>query len=288
MSDPRLDAHLHLWDPAGRPHVWLRNLPTLDRRFGIEDFAAASASAGVRAGIVVQAIADTQETCELLAIAARSDAVAGVVGWLELERDDVGAEIAALRAAPGGEYLVGIRHLVQSEPDADWLTRKAVARGLAAVAAADLVYELLVKPRQLPAAIRAAAEHPTLRFVLDHGGKPMIAEGSVQPWATLIAELAGHANVACKISGLVTEAGPNWSDATLAPYVAHLCACFGPRRLMFGSDWPVCTLAASYAEVVAVARSTLAKVLDADELARIFSANARAYYRLDRLPAAVP
>lgn len=276
----RLDAHFHLWDPRTQAHDWLRQLPALDRRFGIDDFEAAAARTGVRQGVLVQAIATAQETHDLLAIAAESDAVAGVVGWVELERDDVAAQIAELRAARGGERLVGLRHLVQSEPDPRWLARDAVGRGLAAIADADLVYDILVRPAQLEAAIRAVAEHPRLRFVLDHAGKPMIAEGSLEPWASQVAELATHENVACKVSGLVTEAASGWRSATFAPYVKHLCTCFGARRLMFGSDWPVCTLVASYERVFDIARSTLADALGRAELEAVFSANARTHYRL--------
>jgi L-fuconolactonase len=156
-----------------------------------------------------------------------------------------------------------------------------VRRGLRAAGAAGLAYDLLVRPGQLPAALAVTGDLADVRFVLDHGAKPAIASGSREPWASLIAGLAARPNVSCKVSGLVTEAGPGWRPAQIAPYIDHLLDCFGPGRLMFGSDWPVCTLAASYAEVVAVARKALAGRLSPGELAAVFAGNAVTAYGLE-------
>jgi L-fuconolactonase len=208
--------------------------------------------------------------------------VAGVVGWADLTSPAVADEIGRLRAGPGGDLLVGIRHLVQDEPDPDWLGRPDVRRGLRAVCAAGLTYDLLVRPGQLPAALAVTGALGNVRFVLDHGAKPEIAHRRLEPWASLIRALAARPNVICKVSGLVTEAGPGWRRDQIAPYVDHLLDCFGPTRLLFGSDWPVCTLAASYAEVVAVARDALALRLGPAELRAVFAANAVSAYGLPR------
>jgi L-fuconolactonase len=181
---------------------------------------------------------------------------------------------------PGGGRLVGIRHLVQDEPDPCWLDRCDVRRGLHAVGAAGLPFDLLVRPAQLAAAVRVASDLADVRFVLDHGAKPDIASGCIEPWSSLVAELARRPNVTCKLSGLVTEAAPGWTAAQITPYADRLVECFGPGRLMFGSDWPVCTLAASYREVLALARDMLGSHLSRAELDAVFAGNARTVYGL--------
>jgi len=275
-----VDAHHHVWDPAAARHAWLEGMPALNRRFDLADFQRASAPEGVTASVLVQVLASAAETEEFLALAATSDLVAGVVGWTDLNSPAVADEIARLRAGPGGDLLAGIRHLVQDEPDPGWLGRPGVRRGLQAVGAAGLAYDLLVRPGQLPAALAVTRALDGVRFVLDHGGKPEIASGRLEPWTTLISDLAARPNVVCKVSGLVTEAGPGWTAAQIAPCIDHLLDCFGPGRLMFGSDWPVCTLAASYGEVVAVARDTLASMLGPAERHAVFFTNAITAYRL--------
>ena len=276
-----VDAHHHIWDPAARRHAWLDGLPALNRAFGLADFERASEPEGVTASILVQVLASTAETEEFLALAAGPGPVAGVVGWTDLTSPAVGDEIARLRALPGGDRLAGVRHLVQDEPDPGWLRRPEVRRGIRAAGAAGLAYDLLVRPHQLPAALAVTGELADIRFVLDHGAKPPIASGALEPWATQIRELAARPNVSCKVSGLVTEAGPDWRPARIVPYIDRLVERFGPGRLMFGSDWPVCTLAAGYAEVATLARDALAARLGPDELDAVFRANAISVYRLD-------
>jgi L-fuconolactonase len=156
-----------------------------------------------------------------------------------------------------------------------------VRRGLGAVGAAGLTYDLLVRPAQLPAALAVTGDLGDVRFVLDHGAKPDIASGGLEPWASLIGDLAARPNVYCKVSGLVTEAGPDWRPAQIAPYVDHLLDCFGPGRLIFGSDWPVCTLAAGYGEVLALVRDTLGSRLGPAQIDAVFAANAVAAYQLE-------
>jgi L-fucono-1,5-lactonase len=279
-----IDAHHHVWDPATRDHAWLAGLSSLRRRFALTDYAEAAAPLGVAASVLVQVLADVTETEEFLALAGQQPEgpgtipVAGVVGWVDLTGPDVGTEIARLRELPGGDRLAGIRHLVQDEPDPGWLDRPGIRRGLRAVGDAGLVYDLLARPPQLPAALRVTADLDEVSFVLDHGAKPPIAGGALQPWAGQIAALAARPNVACKFSGLVTEAAPDWRAEHIAPYAGVLLDSFGPERLIFGSDWPVCTLRASYAEVMGLARELLAGQLSPAELDAVLGGNAaRAY-----------
>jgi L-fuconolactonase len=235
--------------------------------------------AGIDATVLVQTITVAAETPELLAIASASARIAGVVGWLDLEAPDVTDTLAALRGLPGGERLVGIRHQVQGEPDPGWLDRPSVRRGLSAVAAAGLTYDLLVTPDQLPAAIRAARDIPGLPFVLDHGGKPQIARHQLEPWGSHIASLGALPNVAVKLSGLATEASNEWTVGELQPYVDTLIDAFGASRILFGSDWPVSLLAASYSETIGAAEQLL-NGISADERDAVFGSNALTWYRL--------
>jgi len=276
-----IDAHHHVWDPARRRHAWLDGFPALNRRFGLDDYGREAAAAGITASVLIQVLADAAETAAFLAMVDKSDLVHGVVGWTDLTSPAAADEIARLRALPGGSLLVGIRHLVPDEPDPDWLRRADVRRGLRAVGDAGLAYDLLVRPGHLPAALEVTGDLADVRFVLDHGAKPAIAAGNREPWASLISDLAARPNVLCKVSGLVTEAGPGWRPAHIAPYIDHLLDCFGPGRLMFGSDWPVCTLAASYAEVLDLARGALSSRLGPDELAAVFAGNTITFYGLD-------
>jgi L-fuconolactonase len=248
---------------------------------GVEDLRAAAVRLGVTATVAVQAAATEDETTDLLAQAQASGGlVAAVVGWVDLTAPDVDERIAALRERPGGERLRGVRHPVQDEPDPDWLLRVDVCRGLRAVAAAGLTYDLLILPHQLAAARRLAQRLPELALVLDHGAKPPIADAGWEPWSSNLAELAVLGHVHCKLSGLVTEAvWDGWRASDIEPYAARLLEAFGPERLMFGSDWPVCTLAATYAEVLEVARGALAGLTPA-EVEAVLSGTARRFYGL--------
>ena len=283
MSTLRVDAHHHLWDPGRRAYPWMdESVAAIRRPFGVADLDAAAGPEGFEATIAVQAVSSLEETEELLDVAATSGRVAGVVGWVDLADPEVGATLAALRDRPGGRALVGVRHQVHDEPDPDWLLRARVLDGLAAVAAGGLVYDLLVRERELPAARVVAERLPELTLVVDHLAKPRIREGATEPWAGDLAALARHPNVACKVSGLVTEADwTAWTPAQLVPYVAHAAEVFGPERLLFGSDWPVCLLAAGYAEVVAAATEALDRAgLGPAEREAVLGANARRLYRL--------
>ncbi|MER6536992.1 amidohydrolase family protein [Streptomyces sp. 900105755] len=248
-----IDAHHHVWDLSVRDQDWITGpgLRPLRRNFTVEDLAPEAAAAGVTRTVLVQTITVPEETPEFLALADAHDLVAGVVGWTDLTRPDVSDTLARLRELPGGPYLKGIRHQVQGEPDPEWLLRPDVARGLAALADAGLVYDLVVQAHQLPAAVKAAESHPDLTFVLDHLGKPPIASGALEPWAGAVRALAARPNTVCKLSGMVTEADhASWTVDDLRPYAETVLDAFGPDRLMFGSDWPVCVLAGTYGEVL--------------------------------------
>ncbi|MCQ4212100.1 amidohydrolase family protein [Streptomyces longispororuber] len=271
-----VDAHHHVWDLSVRDQDWITGpeLAPIRRDFTLDDLAPEARAAGVTATVLVQTVTVAEETPEFLALAGRSNLVAGVVGWTDLTAPGVADELDRLRALPGGEHLVGIRHQVQGEADPEWLLRPDVRRGLAAVARQDLVYDLVVLPHQLPACVQAARNHPELTFVLDHLGKPPIASGALEPWRTDVRALAALPNTACKLSGLVTEADwKRWTVDDLRPYADTVLAAFGPERVLFGSDWPVCTLAASYEQVLDSAR---ALVGGADE--DVFAGTARRVY----------
>jgi L-fuconolactonase len=277
-----VDAHHHVWDLSVRDQDWITGpeLRPLRRDFGVADLAPQARAAGVDRTVLVQTITVPEETPEFLALAEQGELIAGVVGWTDLTRPDVADELARLRGLPGGRHLKGIRHQVQGEPDPEWLLRPDVRDGLAAVAEAGLVYDLVVLPHQLPACVRAAAGHPGLTFVLDHLGKPPIATGTLRPWATAVRALAALPNTVCKLSGMVTEADhAKWTVDGLRPYADTVLDAFGPGRLMFGSDWPVCTLAASYGQVVDVAEE-LSGGLGAEERAEVFGGTATRVYRL--------
>jgi L-fucono-1,5-lactonase len=280
-ASPIIDAHHHFWDPAEADYPWLTDeLAAIRRRFGPEDLEPLLAAAGVEKTILVQTRSSVAETAALLATAGRTPFIAGVVGWVDLLDPAAADALALLREGIGGEKLIGIRHQVHDEPDPDWLRRTDARRGIAAVGAAGLAYDLLVRSRELPAALDAARALPDVRFVIDHLAKPPIRDRKLQPWAELIRPFGDLGNAWCKVSGLVTEADwGTWRAEDLEPFVDHALDVFGPDRLLFGSDWPVCLLAATYGEVLDAARATLAG-LSSEERAAVFGGNAVAVYRL--------
>ncbi len=284
MSTPPavIDAHHHFWDPAAAHYPWITGAyEPLRRAYGPPDLAPLLEAAGVTGTIVVQARQDLAETTSLVQTAAATDWIVGVVGWVDLTDPDVAETIAGIRRGAHGRRLVGVRHLVHDEPDPDWLLRDDIMAGLAAVAEAGLVYDLLVRTRELPAATEVARRLPHLRFVLDHLAKPPIAAHRMEPWASAIAEIAAQGNVTAKVSGLVTEADwSSWTAADLEPFIETAARLFGPERLMFGSDWPVSTLAAGYAEVLEVTGDILSAVLG-DDAAWVLGPCAAATYRIE-------
>jgi len=242
----RVDSHVHVWDLAARDQPWTASLDPLRRSFSLSDLAPSLEAYGIDGVVLVQTVCVAEETPELLTLAARDARVAGVVGWVDLRRPGVAEQLAALRAAPGGERLVGIRHQVQDEEDPRWLCRSDVRRGLRAVADARLVYELVVRPPQLEGVLETVAALPQLRFVLDHGAKPDLSVRPAARWRSQMSALGSHPNAVAKLSGLTSAAPPRWTVSSLRPFAETLIEAFGPQRLMFGSDWPVCLLGGGY------------------------------------------
>ena len=269
-----VDAHHHFWDPALHQYPWMGDeLAAIRRPFGPADLRPLLAGNRVERTVLVQTISSLDETREFLDIAAATDFVDGVVGWVDLTSPDVAATIASFN----NDLLVGIRHQVHDEPDPQWLLRDEVQRGIAAVGAAGLVYDLLVRTRELPAALETVRRNPDTSFVIDHCAKPRIAGGSWDAeWEQALAPLGDEDNVVCKLSGLVTEADWNaWTPEQLEPYVKRVVGWFGPRRCMFGSDWPVCLLAAGYDRVL----HTMQEIVGRDEW--IFGLTACRIYGLE-------
>ncbi len=279
----RIDAHHHFWDTSApdRDYYWMTDdLAAIRGRYGPEDLRPLLQQQGIDRTVLVQTIPSVAETREFLATARGGDLVAGVVGWVDLRDPAVSDTIAELRAGPGGDRLVAIRHQVHDEADPEWLLAPEVQRGLAAVAAAGLAYDILVRSRELPAALETVRAFPDSRFVVDHIAKPDIKAAEVEPWASRMQPLAAYPNVSVKLSGMITEADwAAWRPDDLVPYVRRLLDWFGPSRLMFGSDWPVCTLAGSYAQVVGAVRLALGD-LSGQDLERIFGGTAVEAYRL--------
>ncbi len=272
-----VDAHHHFWDPRRRDYPWMGDeLSPIRRPFAPDDLRPELVQNNVDRTVLVQTVSSLDETREFLETASQTDFVAGVVGWVDLTDPSVAELIANLRSAKGGDRLVGIRHQVHDEPDASWLLRDDVQRGIAAVGAAGLVYDVLVRTRELPAALATVRAHPEMRFVIDHAAKPRVAGGAWDiAWEKALAPLADEPNVSCKLSGLVTEADwKTWTREQLRPYLERVLDWFGPGRCMFGSDWPVCLLAADYAEVVA----TMREIIGDDE--DVFGSTATRVYGL--------
>jgi L-fuconolactonase len=233
-----IDSHQHYWDPAAADYPWMTDeVAPLRRRFGPGDLEPLLRAHGIAGTVVVQARHDLDETRDLLALAKETPSLLGVVGWLDLT-GDIARQLGELDGP-----LVGVRHQVHDEADPEWLLRDDVQRGLAAISAAGLAYDLLVRARELRAAVETARRHPDLRFVLDHAGKAPASGRDM--WARGVSALAELPNVTCKLSGLFTEADP---DAT----VQRALDWFGPERCMFGSDWPVCLLASEYGDAIAI------------------------------------
>lgn len=281
-----VDAHHHLWDLDQRAQPWLDEpvLAPIRRSFTPADLAADAtrtiAGHRITATVVVQCLPSGPETEELLALAEREPLIGAVVGWADLTDPAIGDTLDALLAGPGGPYLRSLRHLVQGESDPGWLQRPDVRRGLRAVLARDLAYDVLVRDRQLPSAVRLAEDHPDLPLVLDHAGKPPVADGELGEWEKQIRRLAARPQVTCKVSGLVTEADwTAWTTGDISPVWEVLLSAFGPERLMFGSDWPLSRLAGGWERWAATVEELLQDCSDS-ERAAVLAGTATRFYRL--------
>ena len=274
----RIDAHQHFWrfDPVR--NRWITpDMAVLRRDFLPDDAAPLLAAAEIDGVVAVQADQSVAETDFLLALAAQQSFIRGVVGWINLRAPDLSEQLARWRGNP---LLKGFRHIAQGEPD-DFLVRNDVVAGIAELGRQGFSYDILIYPRQLAAAEQLVARCPGVRFVLDHCAKPPIASGDISEWRRGIRRLARHENIACKLSGLVTEASwTGWTAIELTASLDTAAEAFGPGRLMFGSDWPVCLLAADYTGVVSVV-DDWAERLTASEQASIFGGTAMSAYHLE-------
>jgi L-fuconolactonase len=270
-----IDAHQHIWRLDRGDYGWLDAAPpSLKRDFGPGDLAPILDRHGIELTILVQAAPTLAESLFLLDVAAKTPWVAGVVGWADFARPEATQTIASLADDP---LLVGLRPMVQDLEDDDWLLRLDLAAAFRALVEHRLVFDALLFPRHLSRLLVVLDRHPDLSVVVDHGAKPFIREGRLDPWRADMAAIAARANTLCKLSGLVTEAADDWSTCDLKPYVDHLLAVFGARRLIWGSDWPVVNLAGGFDRWREASLALIADLSDA-ERAAILGDNAAHVY----------
>jgi L-fuconolactonase len=274
----RLDAHQHFWRYDAAEYGWIdESMRGLKRDCLPAEAQLEMARAGIEACVAVQARQTLEETRWLLELAAAHPFIAGVVGWIDLQADDVASQLEPFAREP---KLVGLRHIVQSEADDRFLLRPAFCRGMSLLGDLDLAYDILIYPRHLDVAAEFVSRFRRQRFVIDHLAKPEIRSGEIRRWEQGIRRLAESPHVFCKLSGLVTEAHwDRWTPADLRPYLDVVFDCFGAHRLMVGSDWPVCTLAADYARTIALVDDYLAG-RPACERAGVMGENAERFWRL--------
>jgi L-fuconolactonase len=274
----RIDAHQHFWHYDAVEYGWINDsMSVLRRDFLPHDLKPLLDESGFGGCIAVQARQTLEETHWLLELAARNAFIRGVVGWVDLRSPDLAEQLGELTYNP---TLVAVRHVVQDEPDDEFMLRPDFRRGIAQLAEFGLVYDLLVYPRQLRAAARLVRQFPWQRFVLDHIAKPLIAQAALEPWRTDIRALAQLPNVSCKVSGMVTEAHwRDWRPQDFRPYLDVVFEAFGHQRIMIGSDWPVCTLAADYGSTMRIVTDYIAQ-LPSDQQDAILGGNCGGFYPL--------
>ncbi|SFK33589.1 L-fuconolactonase [Sphingomonas sp. NFR04] len=271
----RIDAHHHLWHYTTEAFGWIESGSAIARDFGTDDLAEEMAASGIDRAVAVQARQSEAETDFLLDCVAHQPRIAGVVGWIDLRAPDIAERIATRPAGP----IVGYRHVVQDELDADFLLGDAFVAGVRAVLASGLSYDVLVNAAQLGTLPRFFDRVGEGRLILDHAAKPNIAAGVWQPWAEQIAAAARYPNLFCKVSGLITEAARDWQPDDFERYLDHVFACFGADRILWGSDWPVCQLAGRYADTHDLIARYVARHCPEMESA-VFGGNAARAYAL--------
>jgi L-fuconolactonase len=276
----RIDAHQHYWSLRRGDYAWLTPRDTdLYRDFVPEHLTQELANCAVRATVLVQAAPTEAESRFLLDLTRRYPSIAGVVGWVDFEASDVGERICNL-IRDGGGMLKGLRPMVQEISDPDWLDRPGLDAAFEAMILNDLAFDALVMPIHLGALERRLRRHPQLRAIIDHAGKPDIRNTNLEPWAAQIGQLASDTNVYCKLSGLLTQANQGAGLDELDAVVAHVFDCFGVERVMWGSDWPVVTLRASYREWLEMSLELVRRHAPGGEEA-VFGANAVRFYHLE-------
>lgn len=275
----KIDAHQHFWNYDPAEYGWMNeDMSVLKRNYGPPDLAQEQAKVQFDGSIAVQARQTLEETKWLLELAESDERIKGVVGWVDLRSDQVGDQLTQFRKC---RKFVGVRHVVQDEPDPGFMLNSAFIRGLGRLKEFELTYDILIFPKQLPAAIEVAKRLPDQPFVLDHIAKPFIKDGNLEPWAEQIRELSKCPNVQCKLSGMVTEAKwGQWESKDIAPYLDIVVEAFGEDRLMVGSDWPVCLLSARYEEVIGLMRDYF-RESSASTQRKIFGENAARFYGID-------
>lgn len=273
-----IDGHQHFWQVGHFDYPWMSSeVEVLYRDYLPSTLEPILKESGVAQTVLVQASNSLAETYWLLSLAERHQFIAGVVGWVDLKDPEMEQELEVMTANP---KFKGVRHLVESEPPDDWLVQANVLNGLRVLEKRRIPYDLLVHTRHLKYVKTVAEACPNLRLVIDHMAKPPIASGEIADWASALKEVAAYSTISCKLSGLVTEANwASWTTDDLRPYVERALEFFGPERMMFGSDWPVCLLASSYARVLESFRSLLADLAEEDRNL-IFSGNSSEFYRL--------
>ena len=271
-----VDAHQHFWDPARGDYGWLKPDNPIHRVYGTADLRPLLVQTGVDATILVQAAPTVAETDYMLGIAERSRFILGVVGWIDLDATDAVSEV---RRRADNTLFLGVRPMLQDLADPAWILRTGLTLALNAIAAEGLVFDALILPHQLGVIADLAACHPQLSIVLDHAAKPSLGNaGAMAGWARGIEKLAANVNVTCKVSGLLTELQPGAGASDIKAAVAHLIDCFGPQRLIWGSDWPVLTLAGDYTGWFELAREAIA-AKDPSAVRGVMGDNALRIYR---------
>lgn len=278
----RIDSHHHIWDLSVRPQTWMQGdeLKPISRTILIDELEPELLKSGIDFTVVVQTVPTPEETPELLDLALTHPKVCAVVGWVDLESEDIRPQLDEYLQHPGGEKLVSLRDMAQDKADPNWLLREDVIRNIHRIAEYDLSFDILTRPPQLAAAVEMVKRSPNNVFVLDHISKPYMAKGEINPWADQISQISKFENVSVKVSGLFTEANwSNWNQETFKPYLDHVLNSFTPSRMMFGSDWPVCLLAASYADTINLMENFIAS-FSISEQESFWSGTAKRAYKL--------
>tara|TARA_B100000700_G_scaffold326408_1_gene437873 strand:+ start:1360 stop:2205 length:846 start_codon:yes stop_codon:yes gene_type:complete len=275
---PVVDSHHHFWEIDKFNYSWMPEGSPLSVDYSPEDLAPLITEAGIDYTVVVQAVSSPDEAYWLLDLAERNDFIAGIIGWVDLTDPKVGYILDKLQES---QYFKGVRHIWENEPDAAWIVNSGAVNGLQELVRRNLTFDFLAKPPNLPFIPEIMDKVPDLRAVVDHIAKPKIADHLVEPWLSDLRKVASINGIHCKISGMITEADHhNWTANDLRPYVHHVLGLFGTDRIMFGTDWPVCTLAGDYVTVVDTTKSIL-ESLTLEATNDVFGGTANRFYNLN-------